>query len=101
MPYFILNDQHQPVEVDLKTYSIWSTENKSIADTTVAPYVRVRTIFMGCTNDRDPPEEPKFVHYIYEPGSLFRTADSYGYDYACARHERIVEWLRKRAARRV
>ncbi|CAN0626374.1 protein of unknown function [Burkholderia multivorans] len=32
MPYFILNDQHEPVEVDLKTYCIWSTENRSIAD---------------------------------------------------------------------
>ncbi|CAN0619595.1 protein of unknown function [Burkholderia multivorans] len=78
------------------TFSIWSSENKSISDTTIAPNVRVRTMFMGDTNDRDPPEEPKFVHYIYEPGALFRTADSYGYDYAVARHDRIAEWLRRR-----
>ncbi|UEP49673.1 hypothetical protein LMA00_07970 [Burkholderia ambifaria] len=95
--YFILNDQHEPVEVDLLTFC---KSDKSIADTTVAVNTRVWTIFLGTTRDRDPPEQPYFVHYVFEPGSLYRTADTYGYENAVARHSRIVEWLTKRAEQR-
>jgi len=95
--YFILNDRREPVEVDLTTYCKWDDE---VADTTVAEHTRVWTVFLGVTNDRDPPEEPFFVHYVFEPGHLYRTVDTYGYDNAVARHGRIVEWLKKRAARR-
>ncbi|RQQ19740.1 hypothetical protein DF107_18235 [Burkholderia stagnalis] len=96
--YFILDERHEPVEVDLTTFSKWTGD--TIGDTTVAPNVRVWTVFLGVTNDRDPPEVPRFVHYIYEPGSLYRTVDSYGYDYAVGRHERIAAWLKERAAAR-
>ncbi|RQZ18156.1 hypothetical protein DIE15_08495 [Burkholderia sp. Bp9031] len=92
--YFILNDQHEPVEVDLPTYC---QSNSNIADTTVAANTRVWTIFLGTTRDQDPPEQPYFVHYVFEPGSLYRTVDTYGYHEAVARHGRIVEWLTKRA----
>ncbi|WP_176322389.1 hypothetical protein [Burkholderia vietnamiensis] len=95
--YFILNDRREPVEVDLTTFCKWDDE---IADTTVAAYTRVWTVFLGVTNHSDPPAEPYFVHYIYEPGYLFRTVNTFGYDNAVARHARIVEWLKKRAERR-
>ncbi len=99
MPYFILNDQHEPVTVDLETFSKWTDDE--IAHTTVAENTKVWTVFLGVTNDCDSPETPYFVHYIFEPGALFRTVDTYGYENAVSRHARIVEWLKKRTARRV
>ncbi|HEF4739396.1 TPA: hypothetical protein SLZ45_003344 [Burkholderia multivorans] len=95
--YFILNDQHEPVEVDLETSSKWDA---NIADTMVDEYSRVWTIFLGTTVDRDPPAQPYFVHYVIEPGSLYRTVNTYGYHEAVARHGRIVEWMKKRVERR-
>lgn len=96
--YFILNDRHEPVEVDLETYC--KHRARDIGDTTVAPDTRVWTTFLGITNHRNPPLEPYFVHYVFEPGHLYRTAHTYGYANAVARHGRIVEWLTKRAERR-
>lgn len=96
--YFILGDRHEPVEVDLETFSKWTAA--VIDDTTVAEKTRVWTAFLGVTNDIDPPAEPYFVHYVIEPGSLYRTVQTYGYDNAVSRHARIVEWLKERAARR-
>ncbi|MGY4832242.1 hypothetical protein [Burkholderia pyrrocinia] len=95
--YFILNAQHEPVEVDLPTFCAF---DKNIADTTVAENTRVWTVFLGTTIDRDPPEQPYFVHYVYEPGWQYRTVNTYGYHEAVARHSRIVEWLTKRTERR-
>ncbi|NIF43500.1 hypothetical protein F3J14_21940 [Burkholderia sp. Tr-862] len=95
--YFILNDPHEPVEVDLLTFC---KSDKRIADTTVAENTRVWTVFLGTAPDRDPPAQPYFVHYVYEPGWQYRTVDTYGYHEAVARHGRIVEWLTKRAERR-
>ncbi|MBR8243892.1 hypothetical protein [Burkholderia multivorans] len=95
--YFILNDKKEPVEVHLETFSKW---DKDIGDTTVAQGFRVWTVFLGVTNDRDPPEVPYFTHFIIEPGSLYRTVNTYGYDNALARHGRIAEWLKGRAERR-
>jgi hypothetical protein len=97
MPFFILNDEHEPVEVDLETFSKWDDE---IADTAIAENARVWTVFLGVTNDRDPPEQPYFVHYIFEPGAQYRTVNTYGYRDALARHERIAQWLANRAERR-
>ncbi|WP_321944247.1 hypothetical protein [Burkholderia cenocepacia] len=95
MPHYILNDQHEPVEVDLETRC--KREDDDIGDTTVAENTRVWTIFLGYANDG---AEPPFVHYVFEPGHLYRTANTYGYENAVARHARIVEWLKKRAERR-
>ncbi|KWI50257.1 hypothetical protein WT72_24085 [Burkholderia pseudomultivorans] len=95
--YFILNDNKEPVEVDLETFSKW---DDYIGDTTIAQGVRVWTVFLGVTNDRDPPEVPYFTHFIIEPGSLYRTVNTYGYDNALARHGRIAGWLKRRAERR-
>ncbi|HDR8929690.1 hypothetical protein [Burkholderia vietnamiensis] len=95
--YFILNAQHEPVEVDLGTFCAF---DKNIADTAVAENTRVWTVFLGMTVDHDPPAQPYFVHYVYEPGWQYRTVDTYGYHEAVARHGRIVEWLTKRAERR-
>ncbi|WP_334028905.1 hypothetical protein [Burkholderia orbicola] len=95
MPYFILNDRREPVEVDLETFCKW--EDDEIGNTTVAANTRVWTVFLGYANTG---VEPPFVHYVFEPGSLYRTVNTYGYDNAVARHERIVEWLKRRAERR-
>lgn len=95
MPHFILNDQHEPVEVDLETACKW--EDRDIGNTTVALNTRVWTIFLGYANEG---ERPPFVHYVFEPGHLYRTVNTYGYDKAVARHERIAEWLKKRAVQR-
>ncbi|KVD23172.1 hypothetical protein WI81_02570 [Burkholderia ubonensis] len=95
--YFILNDRHEPVEVDLATFCQF---DRDIADTTVAEDTRVRTVFLGTTVDCEPPAQPYFVHYVYEPDWQYRTVDTYGYHEAVARHGRIVEWLTKRAERR-
>lgn len=96
--YFILNDRHEPVEVDLETFC--KCRNRDIGDTTVAPNTRVWTTFLGIANHSDPSLEPYFVHYVFEPGHLYRTVHTYGYANAVARHARIVEWLAKRAERR-
>ncbi|MBG0871897.1 hypothetical protein H0X91_18165 [Burkholderia sp. 9777_1386] len=95
--YFILNDQHDPVEVDLETFSKW---DDNIADTTVAEGTRVWTVFLGVADDGGTSVEPYFVHYVIEPGALFRTVNTYGYESAVARHSRIAEWLKRRAKRR-
>lgn len=95
MPYFILNDQREPTQVDLETFSKW--EGDEIGNTTIAENVRVWTIFLGYANEG---EQPPFVHYLFEPGHLYRTVNTYGYDNAVARHARIAEWLRRRAVRR-
>ncbi|MBR7996696.1 hypothetical protein KDX08_30040 [Burkholderia cenocepacia] len=95
MPYYILNDQHEPIEVDLETFSKW--QDDEIGNTTVAENTRVWTVFLGYANEG---KRPPFVHYVFEPGHLYRTVDTYGYDNAVARHRRIVEWLTKRAERR-
>jgi hypothetical protein len=97
--YFILNADHQPVEVTSGEYCRWISEHGVIAHTEVGPHARVTTRFSGMTDDVTMPGPPKFTHFVEGPGLKDKTADTPTYEEALARHERIVEWLRKRVAR--
>lgn len=94
--YFILNDAHEPVEVSFDEHNHWYCEHGTIRLTQIGQNARVTTYFRGITDDVTMPGPPKFVHRVEGPGLRGKYAESPTYDAAISRHERIVEWLRKR-----
>lgn len=97
--YFILDKDHQPLEVSFGEHNRWHCEHSVIRKTQVGLNARVTTYFRGMTDDMTMPGPPKFIHRVEGPGLHGKSADSPTYDEAVARHERIVEWLRKRVER--
>lgn len=96
---FILNDAHDPVEVTQHEWIHWCVKYEIIKDTRISQHARVCTRWCGMVDDVTMPGPPMFKHIVNGPGLRDKTAETLTYDEALARHDRIVEWLRKRVER--
>lgn len=97
--YFILNEAHEPVEVTQHEWIHWCEEHALLKDTRIGQHARVSTRWSGMTDDVTMPGPPKFEHRVDGFGLRNKTAYTPTYDEALARHDRIVEWMKRRAAR--
>lgn len=97
--YFILNDQHEPVETTLDEWCRWRGANDPLKKTVISAHAQVTTMWGGAIDDVTMPGPPTFFHIVEGPGVKENMVYTEGYDEALARHDRIVEWLRKRMER--
>lgn len=97
--YFILNDAHEPVETTLDEWCRWRGANDPLKKTAINSFAQVTTMWGGNIDDVTMPGPPMFFHIVEGPGIKDKVVYTDGYDAALARHERIVDWLRKRVER--
>lgn len=95
--YFILNEAHDPAEVTLDEWCHWRAINDPVKKTVISINSQVTTKWGGLTDDVTMPGPPQFFHIVEGPGIRQPIVHTPTYEEALARHDRIAEWLRKRA----
>ncbi|MFP3799425.1 hypothetical protein [Paraburkholderia sp. SIMBA_027] len=97
--YFILDAQHEPVEVSLDEWCRWRGANDPLEKTVIDAHAQVTTKWGGLIDDVTMPGPPTFFHIVEGPGVQQNIVHTNGYEAAMARHDRIAQWLYKRAER--